>query len=84
MEETKQRLRSIYARALRLPPGAAPVAGDDLVRSLGIDSIDAMEILIWVEDEFHITIDDQYLSPQLVNSIDALAEFVERARVQEV
>lgn len=80
MEDTKDKLRDIFARALRLPPDHAPIADANLVRDLGIDSISTMEILIWVEDEFSIVIEDQDLSPRLVDSLDVLASYVTQAR----
>lgn len=82
MEETKQRLRDIYVRALRLPPERAVFGDTNLVRSLGVDSISAMEILIWVEEEFQILIEDRDLSPDLVDSLDVLARYVREAKPQ--
>jgi acyl carrier protein len=76
MEPMKEQLRSIFVKALRLAPEKANIGDSNLVRTLGIDSISTMEILIWVEDEFGIVIEDQDLSPKLVDSLDVLAAYV--------
>jgi acyl carrier protein len=80
MEEARSKLRGIFARALRLPPDAPPIGDTNLVKELGIDSISAMEILIWIEDEFGIVIEDADLSPRLVDSLDTILAYVGQAR----
>jgi acyl carrier protein len=80
MEDIKLALREIFVQALRLhtDPGALP--DENLVHSLGIDSISSLEILIWVEDHFKIRIEDQDLSPKLVDSLDKLASFIQECQ----
>lgn len=78
MEDLKTNLRKIVAKALRLESDPAEIGDMNLISTLGIDSISSMEILIWVEDEFNITIEDEDLSPALVDSLDTLATYVER------
>lgn len=77
MEDLKTNLRKIVAKALRLESDPAEIGDMNLISTLGIDSISSMEILIWVEDEFNITIEDEDLSPALVDSLDTLATYVE-------
>jgi len=43
-----------------------------------MDSINSLELLIWVENHFKISIDDEDLSIALVDSLDVLAAYVER------
>lgn len=78
MEEIKTRLREVFVKALRLQIPASQVGDHDLVNRLGIDSINSLEILIWVEDDFKIKIRDEDLSPALVDSIDTLATYIIR------
>ena len=77
MEDLKTNLRKIVAKSLRLESDPAEIGDMNLISTLGIDSISSMEILIWVEDEFNITIEDEDLSPALVDSLDTLATYVE-------
>jgi len=48
----------------------------NLTAELGLDSINSLEFLVWVENEFDIQIEDEVLSVALVDSLDTLAEYV--------
>jgi acyl carrier protein len=72
----KTRLAELYIKALRLQILPEDVGRDNLVADLGIDSVNSLELLIWVEDEFKIRIEDEELSVALVDSIDTLANYV--------
>lgn len=77
MERIEERLRELFVKSLRLQISPAEVGETDLIKTLGIDSVSALEVLIWVENEFNITIDDQDLSPALVNSLSTLANYIQ-------
>jgi acyl carrier protein len=76
--QTTQNLKEIYVRALRLHIPAEDLPETNLLESLAIDSIKAMEIFITVETEFNIEIDNNSLSPIILDSIANLASYVER------
>jgi len=76
MDEIKSKLREILVKALRLKISPEEIGDSGLVSKLSIDSINSLEILIWVEDAFGITIQDEDLSPQLIDSLDRLASYV--------
>lgn len=78
MEDIKAALREIFVETLRLPIDPIQVGESDLVSRLGIDSIGLMEILTRVENRFHITIEEEDLSPALVDSLDAFAGYVKK------
>lgn len=84
MEETKDRLRQIYASALKLDIAPEEIGDTNLVSTLGIDSITSLEILVWVEDQFKITIQDEDLSPALLDSLDTLATYIEQHQASAV
>jgi acyl carrier protein len=76
METVKNRLREIYVSALKLSIDPHQIADTNLTSTLGIDSISSLEILVWVEDEFNITVQDEDLSPALVDSLDTLSGYI--------
>lgn len=76
MEEIKAALREIFVETLRLPMSPTQVGEEDLVAQLGIDSIGLMEIITRVENRFHIIVEDEDVSPTLVNSFDTLATYI--------
>lgn len=57
---------------------AALSAGDDLFDALGIDSLQAMDLLTDLEDEFDVEIPDYEL--QDARTFAALADVIERRR----
>jgi acyl carrier protein len=77
MNDTKDRLRRVLVESLRLdvPPETVPDTG--LREAFGIDSVTALEFLIWVENEFGIQIQDEDLNIELVDSLDTLAAYVD-------
>ena len=78
VQEIKERLRELIAKALNRSIDPGDIHDKDLVANLGIDSIVSLEILISVEDEFEIRIDDEDLDADLVDSLDHLANYVVR------
>lgn len=77
MEETKNKLRKVLVESLDLQLDPATIPDCDLVNRLGLDSINTIEFLIWVESEFDVEIADEDLSVELIDDLDRLAEYVQ-------
>jgi len=77
MEETKQRLREVLVESLDLKVEPAAIPDTNLVAELGLDSINTIEYLIWVESDFGIEISDEDLSIDLIDDLNKLAAYVE-------
>jgi acyl carrier protein len=54
----------------------APIFGE----GLGLDSIDALELVVLVEERFHVTIPDEEVGQRAFASVNALVDFVEAER----
>lgn len=78
MNDIKNRLRHIIVQALRLNRTPESIPDQSLAAELGLDSINSLELLIFVENEFKIQIDDEDLSVALVDSLDNLATYIEQ------
>ena len=76
MEDIKSGLRDLFVDTLRLPISPAEVGETNLIATLGIDSIGALELLTRVENQFNILIDDADVSPDLVDSLNTLADYI--------
>lgn len=76
MDNIKDRLRSVIVKSLRLSISPEELVEENLVASYGIDSITSLEVLIWVENEFNITVEDQDLTPKLIDSLDSLESYI--------
>lgn len=51
---------------------------EDLLESRGLRSIDAIRIMVMVEDAFNIEVEDQDLSIELIRTIDNLTDYIEK------
>jgi acyl carrier protein len=57
-------------------PDDAPLFGQD--NPLGLDSIDAIEIILALQQKYDVRISDQNLARVILESIDSIADFLEK------
>ena len=81
----KLKLKELLISGLRLQDVTPADIADDqpiFVDGLGLDSIDALELVVLIEEHFDVAVPDEEIGKQAFASIDALADFVsaERAR----
>ncbi len=78
-DELKTRLKHLLVDGLKLE-GVAPESIRDaepiFVEGLGLDSIDALELVVLVEEQFHVVIPDEEVGKQAFSSINALADYI--------
>ena len=81
-QQLKTEIKQAIVRSLRLPIApeeigdATPLFGE----GLGLDSIDALELVVLVEERFNITIPDEDVGKKAFSSVAALADFIVEAR----
>jgi len=77
--QLKQRLKVLLIEGLKLEdkrPEDIEDSAPIFVEGLGLDSIDALELVVLVEEHFRITIPDEEVGKEAFASIDALANFI--------
>ncbi len=80
-DDLRQRVKELIVRQLKLEidPGSirdeAPLFGD-ANESLGLDSIDALELVLGVEKEFGIKVQDEEVGVKAFASVDSLCDFI--------
>ena len=78
-DETKKKIREILSVRLNLSTAVDSI-GDDAPLfgpgSLGLDSIDALELVLGIQKEFGVAIEDRALAVKVLVSIDTIAEYV--------
>jgi acyl carrier protein len=78
-DEIKAALKHLLVEGLRLDE-LTPEDIDDrapiFVEGLGLDSVDALELVVLVEERFNIQIPDEEVGKRVFSSIDALTEYV--------
>lgn len=81
-DEQAQRVKELIVRRLKLEmdpatiDNAAPLFGE----GLGLDSIDALELVLGLEQEFGIKVEDEEVGVKAFASVDALVDFVEQKK----
>lgn len=58
--------------------------GDSLIESGLIDSTGILELVSFLESEFHIAVEDQEIIPENLASITAISRFVEAKGVRRI
>jgi acyl carrier protein len=77
--ELKMRLKRLLVEGLKLdgvPPESIQDAEPIFVEGLGLDSIDALELVVLVEEQFHVAIPDEEVGKLAFASINALADYI--------
>lgn len=54
----------------------------DLLAGGVIDSLGVLRVLVWLEDTFHIPLDDAEIVPESFRSVEAISAFIEHNRTQ--
>ncbi|MDQ7780061.1 MAG: acyl carrier protein [Planctomycetota bacterium] len=74
----EDRIKQFIVRHLRLKISADRIGTDELLfgGSLGLDSIDALELVVGLEREFGINISNQQVSVKIFRCVRTLADFV--------
>lgn len=78
----KQQIKQLIVERLKLEvepssiEDAQPLFGD----GLGLDSIDALELVLGIEQAFGVKIEDEEMGEQALSSVNSLADFVATKR----
>lgn len=82
-ENLAPRVKDLIVRRLKLDidPGSiqddAPLFGE----GLGLDSIDALELVLGLEQEFGIKVEDEEVGVKAFASVTALVDFIEQKKI---
>ena len=76
--ELKMKIKEVIVKSLRLEMPAAQIAdGIPLFgEGLGLDSIDALELVLEIERTFGTAITDDQIGNRVLRSVDSIADFI--------
>jgi acyl carrier protein len=78
----KDEIKQAIVRSLRLPIKPEEIENTTALfgEGLGLDSIDALELVLELERSFGVVIADEQTGGRVLRSVDTIAEFVEASR----
>jgi len=79
--ELKTNIKNLIIKTLNIPDITAEDIGDDIPlfggeNTLGLDSIDAIELVMAVQREFNVRIDAQNLAREVLKDVNSIAAFI--------
>ena len=77
--ELRQKIKTILVDRLKLDRAPESIGDDEALfgaEGLGLDSIDALELVLGVEQEFGVKIENEEVGMEALSSVAGLAEFI--------
>lgn len=79
----RQQVKELLSTGLRLETAPNQITDDGAIfgEGLGLDSIDALELVVLVEEKFNVAIPDEDVGRQAFASVNALVDFLVSQKV---
>jgi acyl carrier protein len=80
---TAGRVKELIVRRLKLEIEPSTIQDDAPLfgEGLGLDSIDALELVLGLEQEFGIKVEDEEVGVKAFASVNALVDFIEQKKI---
>jgi acyl carrier protein len=80
----RQQVKELLSTGLRLEVRPEQISDDGAIfgEGLGLDSIDALELVVLVEEKFNIAIADEEVGRQAFASVNTLVDFITTQQAQ--
>lgn len=74
----KNKIKNLLVERLNLDIPASEIGDSTALfgEGLGLDSIDALELVLGIEQEFNVKIEDEEVGAEALASVDSLASFI--------
>ncbi len=83
MDELRQRIKVVIVESLHLEGTTPGDIGDDMPlfgEGLGLDSVDALELAMGLEEAFDVRLPDDAQARSVFRTVDSLAAWIANAR----
>lgn len=82
-ESLAPRVKELIVRRLKLDIDPTTIQNDAPLfgEGLGLDSIDALELVLGLEQEFGIKVEDEEVGVKAFASVNALVDFIEQKKI---
>jgi len=77
-DSLRTEIKQAIVRSLRLPIAPDEIQDDAALfgEGLGLDSIDALELVLEIERTFGVSIGDEHIGKRVLHSVNSIAEFI--------
>jgi len=81
-ETLENQVKAAIVRCLRMPIAPDEIADDMPLfgEGLGLDSIDALELVLELQRTFHVVVSDEQMGQKVLRSVKSIVEFIEADR----
>jgi acyl carrier protein len=79
------KVRRVLVETLRLKQSPESIAGDAPLfggGGLGLDSVDALELVLAIEHTFHVKVEGQETGRRMLRSVDSIVAFLKEQGVE--
>ena len=83
-ESLESQVKAAIVRCLKMPIGPDEI-GDDMPlfgEGLGLDSIDALELVLELQRTFGVKVSDEQIGQRVLKSVRTIVQFIEQQRAQ--
>ena len=83
-ETLKTRVKTAIVRSLRLTISPSEITDEDPLfgEGLGLDSIDALELVLELERSFGVTVTDEEVGARVLRSVSSIVSFIEASHAR--
>jgi acyl carrier protein len=82
--DLKAQIRAFITKNFYIPDGSTIPDEASLLDRGVIDSTGVFEVIGFIEDTFHLTVEDTEMIPENLDSIDRITAYIERKRAASV
>lgn len=77
-KETKERIKHLLVQNVLKNMNAAELDDDSSLIELGVglDSVATLELVVALEEEFHVSIDEGEITPEILESVNTIDAFL--------
>ena len=80
MSDIREKIKEMLVRRLKLKMAMQDIKNDAMLfgeGGLGLDSIDALELVVGLQKEFNVVINDKAVAEKVLVSVNTIAGFIE-------
>lgn len=82
-EQMQEKVKDILSEVLKLEESTSNITEDMNLIELGLNSLNAIEIVVYLEEAFDIQIDDEDLMIEYLASLKQICDLLKRYGVEE-